>query len=202
MNCTSPCCAAFHLINSWRLDPVSLATEINTEDVAPVQLYSEFLYSGGVASHCDFCIDFVTGPCKLKCCVSHRRPNYNVLIQQGARLSGESLYLQTCEGERFEGDENQESQSIGSMEVAKNCLNMATVGVYAVPVPYWFWSGGDERWVQISPATHHMSIMDPWNTDTGVFQQSQSSFSNHNPLDPWKWPKTVKVLSKINVSSM
>jgi hypothetical protein len=72
-------------------------------------------------------------------------------------------------------DEFQQMQSIGSMEEAKNCLKMAMLSVWAWPVLLGcFGCVWDERSVQPCPATHHMSRMGPFKTDTDEFQQIQS----------------------------
>jgi hypothetical protein len=59
------------------------------------------------------------------------------------------------------------------MEEGKNCLKMAMRSVWAGPVLGCFWLVADDRMIQMSPATHHMSCMDPYKTDTDKFQQIQ-----------------------------
>jgi hypothetical protein len=74
-------------------------------------------------------------------------------------------------------DEFQQTQSIRSMEVAKNCLKkIAMLFVWAGPAApgYCFVCAWDERRIQMSPATHHMSSMNPYKTHTDEFQQIQS----------------------------
>jgi hypothetical protein len=63
------------------------------------------------------------------------------------------------------------------MEVAKNCLKkIAMLSVWAGPAAPGYCSGcaWDERRIQMSPATHHMSSMNPCKTHTDEFQQIQS----------------------------
>jgi hypothetical protein len=76
-------------------------------------------------------------------------------------------------------------QSIGSMEDAKNYPKIAMLlfDVWAGPVPGELQCVWDDGGVQMSPATHHMSSMDPQKTDC-------DGFSKYSPSDPLKMPKT------------
>ena len=96
-------------------------------------------------------------------------------------------------------DEFQQIQSIVLTEVAKNCLKMAMLSVWTWPVlPGCFKCVWDERSVHLCPATHHMSRMGPFKTDTDEFQQMQSIGSMEEAINclkmamlsvwVWAWP--------------
>jgi hypothetical protein len=59
-------------------------------------------------------------------------------------------------------------------KVARHSLKIAMISVSAGPFLGCFWCAWDKRRVQMSPATLHMSSMDPQQTDTVEFQQIQS----------------------------